>query len=149
MNDASITSVNDMVKANDALKNIPSDVAKRGITLELCAGIVDKEGKSLAEIASEEVEEECGYRLSQPIEYVQTFRASIGTGGAKMALFYAEVSDSDRVSSGGGVASEGEMIEVVELSVAEVKTYLQEPDINSPTFTLYGLQWFLLNKNRQ
>ena len=69
-----------------------------------------------------------------------------GTGGAKMALFYAEVSDSDRVSSGGGVASEGEMIEVVELSVAEVKTYLQEPDINSPTFTLYGLQWFLLNK---
>jgi len=80
---------------------------------------------------------------------VQTFRASIGTGGAKMALFYAEVSDSDRVSSGGGVASEGEMIEVVELSVAEVKTYLQEPDINSPTFTLYGLQWFLLNKNRQ
>jgi hypothetical protein len=72
-----------------------------------------------------------------------------GTGGAKMALFYAEVSDSDRVSSGGGVASEGEMIEVVELSVAEVKTYLQEPDVNSPTFTLYGLQWFLLNKSRQ
>ena len=34
--------------------DIPSDVAKRGITLELCAGIVDKEGKSLAEIASEE-----------------------------------------------------------------------------------------------
>ena len=27
---------------------------KRGITLELCAGIVDKEGKSLAEIATEE-----------------------------------------------------------------------------------------------
>jgi hypothetical protein len=63
-----------------------------------------------------------------------------GTGGAKMALFYAEVSDSDRVSSGGGVASEGEMIEVVELSVAEVKTYLQEPDINSPTFTLFYKQ---------
>ena len=34
--------------------DIPSDVAKRGITLELCAGIVDKEGKSLAEIATEE-----------------------------------------------------------------------------------------------
>ena len=34
--------------------DIPSEVAKRGITLELCAGIVDKEGKSLEEIATEE-----------------------------------------------------------------------------------------------
>ena len=52
-----------------------------GITLELCAGIVDKEGKSLCEIAKEEVEEECGYRVeSNQIEFVQRFRASIGTG---------------------------------------------------------------------
>ena len=63
-----------------------------------------------------------------------------------MALFYAEVSEEDRVSSGGGVAAEGEMIEVVELTLDEVKDYLKTPNINSPTFTLYGLQWFLLNK---
>ena len=63
-----------------------------------------------------------------------------------MALFYAEVSDHDRVSSGGGVASEGEMIDVVELHIDEIKKYLQEPDVNSPSFTIYGLQWFLLNK---
>merc|ERR1739848_152445 len=122
MKDASIDTVDtvDTIdKANEFLKDVSDDVGKRGITLELCAGIVDKQGKSLAEIATEEVEEECGFKLSRPIEYVQTFRGSIGTGGAKMALFYAEVSDSDRVSSGGGVASEGEMIEVVELSVAE------------------------------
>ena len=69
-----------------------------------------------------------------------------GTGGQNMALFYAEVSEEDRVSSGGGVAAEGEMIEVVELTLDEVKDYLKTPNINSPTFTLYGLQWFLLNK---
>ena len=63
-----------------------------------------------------------------------------------MALFYAEVRNEDRVSSGGGVAAEGEMIEVVELKVSEIKEYLRQPDVNSPTFTLYGLQWFLLNK---
>ena len=63
-----------------------------------------------------------------------------------MAMFYAEVSEEDRVSSGGGVAAEGEMIEVVELSLDEVKEYLKRLNINSPTFTLYGLQWFLLNK---
>lgn len=36
--------------------------AKLGFTLELCAGIVDKE-ISLAEIAAEEVFEECGYKV--------------------------------------------------------------------------------------
>lgn len=34
--------------------------AQLGITLEMCAGIVDK-NKSLQEIAKEEVLEECGY----------------------------------------------------------------------------------------
>lgn len=36
--------------------------AKLGFTLELCAGIVDKK-ISLAEIAVEEIFEECGYRV--------------------------------------------------------------------------------------
>ena len=59
-----------------------------GITLELCAGIVDKD-KSIAEIAREEVEEECGYKVKiDEMQFVQNFRASIGTGGAKMAMFY-------------------------------------------------------------
>ncbi len=35
----------------------------KGETLELCAGIVDKTGESLEEIAAEEVFEECGYRV--------------------------------------------------------------------------------------
>lgn len=38
-----------------------------GFTLELCAGIIDKEGLSPAEIAREEVIEEVGY--SPPLEY--------------------------------------------------------------------------------
>ena len=125
--------------------DLPGDIGKRGITTELCAGIVDK-NKSLAEIATEEVFEECGYQLSKPIEFVQTFRASIGTGGSQMSLFYAEVSDQDKVSSGGGLAAEGEMIEVVELGLEEVREWIRSPNLNSPTFTLYGLMWFMANK---
>lgn len=34
-----------------------------GVTYELCAGIVDKPGLSLEEIACGEVLEECGYRV--------------------------------------------------------------------------------------
>ena len=42
---------------------------------------MDKEGKSLAEIAAEEVEEECGYHVDlKQVEFVQTFRGAIGTG---------------------------------------------------------------------
>ena len=37
----------------------------QGVTYELCAGIVDKD-KDLAEIAKEEVLEECGYNV--PLE---------------------------------------------------------------------------------
>lgn len=139
------SAVEDLDKVNAMLKDLPEDIGKKGITLELCAGIVDK-AKSLSQIATEEVEEECGFKLSKPIEFVQKFRASIGTGGAKMSLFYAEVTDQDRVSSGGGVATEGEMIDVVEMTVEEVRDYLAGNDLNSPTFTLYGLMWALSNK---
>lgn len=31
-----------------------------GFTYELCAGLIDKEGKTLEEITSEEIHEECG-----------------------------------------------------------------------------------------
>ncbi len=37
--------------------------ASAGETLELCAGIIDKSGRSLEEIAAEEVYEECGYKV--------------------------------------------------------------------------------------
>lgn len=42
--------------------------AELGITIELCAGIVDKD-KSLIQIAKEEVMEECGYDV--PLEKIQ------------------------------------------------------------------------------
>ena len=77
------------------------------------------------------------------ISDVQTF---LKLDGNKKTLFYAEVSEKDKVSNGGGVAAEGEMIEVVELSLDEVKEYLKMPNVNSPASTLHGLQWFLLNK---
>ncbi|GCB78910.1 hypothetical protein scyTo_0018671, partial [Scyliorhinus torazame] len=40
-----------------------------GVTYELCAGIVDKPGLSLKEIAKEEILEECGYNV--PVESLQ------------------------------------------------------------------------------
>lgn len=49
----------DMSKGEVDLEQFPPEV---GVTLELCGGAVDKD-KSLAEIAKEEVLEECGYEV--------------------------------------------------------------------------------------
>lgn len=45
-----------------------------GVTLELCAGIVDQD-KPLEEIAQQEVLEECGYQVPvESLQKVKTFR---------------------------------------------------------------------------
>ena len=47
----------------------------------------------------------------------------------------------------GGVAEEGELIEVVEMTVDEVKRLLAEPEVNATPVALYGLMWFLAHKS--
>lgn len=64
----------------------------KGFTFELCAGLVDKGGKSLEQIAAEEVEEECGYRVPPAaLRSVASAIASSGTTGAEHFIFYATV----------------------------------------------------------
>ena len=46
------------------------------------------------------------------------------------------MTDEQKVSSGGGLASEGEMIEVVELSIEDVISYINSEDCQSPVFTV-------------
>ncbi|XP_030370311.1 uridine diphosphate glucose pyrophosphatase NUDT14-like [Scaptodrosophila lebanonensis] len=116
-----------------------------GVTLELCAGIVDK-AKSWTEIAREEVLEECGYDVPvSRIEEVMVYRSGVGSSGAKQAMYYCEVTDADKVNSGGGV--DDEIIEVVELSLDEVRAMVRQGAVNnSPPSCLMGLMWFLANK---
>ncbi|BFF92607.1 uridine diphosphate glucose pyrophosphatase NUDT14-like [Drosophila madeirensis] len=124
------------------LQSFPPSI---GVTLELCAGIVDK-SKSWVEIAREEVLEECGYDVPvERIEEVMVYRSGVGSSGAKQAMYYCEVSDADKANSGGGV--DDEIIEVVELSLDEAKRMLQKGAVNnSPPSCLMGLLWFFANK---
>jgi UDP-sugar diphosphatase len=46
------------------------------------------------------------------------------------------------VSAGGGNYDEGELIEVIEMSIEEAKAYMQKDDILSPGGFLYALSWF-------
>ena len=121
--------------------------AEHGITLELCAGMMDKLGKSPKEIAQLEVLEECGYDVAlDKFEHILTFLSGVGIGGENMHLFYVEVTDQMRISKGGGLESEGEMIDVVEMSCQEVELYLNRSKVKSPMFTIFGLTWFLKDR---
>ena len=118
-----------------------------GLTLELCAGIVDKEGLTLEEIASQEVEEECGFRVAPArLTKIVTFPAGVGASVGTQTMFSVEVRDTDRVGEGGGLLEEGEMIRVVEMTVQEVEELLARETVNSPVGLLYGVSWYLQNK---
>jgi len=120
--------------------------ATLGLSLELCAGIVDKD-KSLAEIAREELKEECGYEApTSAFKEIITYLSS-ASASAKQTLFYVEVTDDMQIHPGGGDESEGELIEVVELSIPELKDYVRSKKVQSPSSFLYGVSWFLLNKS--
>ncbi|XP_023015224.1 uridine diphosphate glucose pyrophosphatase NUDT14 [Leptinotarsa decemlineata] len=115
-----------------------------GITLELCAGIVDK-NKSVAEIAKEEILEECGYDVPlASLEKVGSFRSGVGTSASLQTVFYCEVTDDMKVSEGGGIGDE--IIDVVEMNVDEVKKYVSQANVKSPPSFMFALYWFLYNK---
>jgi UDP-sugar diphosphatase len=41
---------------------------------------------------------------------------------------------------------QGELIEVVEMTVAEVKEYMSSPRVDSPSTFLFAVTWFLANR---
>ena len=111
-----------------------------GLTLELCAGIVDKT-IPLLEIAREEIEEECGFTVaSEDIERVTSFHTSVGFAGAKQTLYYAEVDESMKTSEGGGI--DDEQIEVVYLPVSDVQTFIYDEKIAKTPGLMFAFMWY-------
>lgn len=111
-----------------------------GISIELCAGIVDK-NLSLEKIVQEEIIEECGYDVEiSKITKITSFYTSVGFAGSKQILYYAEIDDSMKVSSGGGV--DNEMIEVVYLDTNEAKKLMFDDDTIKTPGLLFALAWW-------
>ena len=84
--------------------------------LEACAGLLD--GDDPEACALREGEEELGCRLSAPRHICDCF-ASPGSLSERVSLFLAEYAPEDRLHDGGGLAHEGEDIEVVEMPLDE------------------------------
>lgn len=117
--------------------------ASAGITYELCAGLVDKPELSLEEIARQEVLEECGYDVpASKLKRITSYRSGVGVTGAKQTMFYAEVSEDNRVSEGGGEPREGELIEVVKVPLHEAMTFAYDEKIPKTMGVIFSFIWF-------
>lgn len=111
-----------------------------GMTIELCAGLIDKE-KSLEQIAKEEIEEECGFDFPlENIERITKVLSAVGTSGSEQVIYYAEVNESMRVSEGGGI--DDEQIEVIEVPIKEAKAFMYDESIGKTVGLMFAFMWW-------
>ena len=111
---------------------------KDGMTVELCAGIVDK-NLSLENIAIEEIDEECGYKVKN-LEKITSFYTAVGFAGSLQTLFYAEVDNSMKIHNGGGI--DAEEIEVIYLKISDAKEFILDESKAKTPGIMYAMMWW-------
>lgn len=92
--------------------------------VETCAGLRE-DGEDPAACTLREAEEELGYRVHD-LDLVSEPYMSPGSVTERLCLYLARYSQSDRVTGGGGLMAEGEHIEVLEWSCAELAAAVRE-----------------------
>src|SRR6202789_2438795 len=111
------------------------------LLIEAAAGLLDNETPEIRIRA--EVEEETGYRLGAVRKIFEAFM-SPGAVTEKLHFFVAEYESKMRVGSGGGLASEGEDIEVLELPFDQALAMIGDGRI-ADAKTIMLLQYASLN----
>lgn len=86
------------------------------LLIEVPAGLLD--AQSPEDCIRAEAEQEVGFRVRQPQRVFDAFM-SPGSLTERVHCFVAEYDAQDRIGDGGGLAHEGEDIEVLELPLAE------------------------------
>jgi len=114
-----------------------------GMSIEACAGAIDNNDKPLETIIRE-TEEEVGYKIDNA-KQVLTAYTSPGALTEKMYLFVAEYNEIMKVSKGGGLESEDEDIEILELSFSKAIAMVNNEEIIDAK-TIMLLQYAQINK---
>ena len=77
---------------------------------------------------SPEVREEIGYTIDR-LHPIASFFLSPGASSERIMLYCAEVTDAGKIAAGGGLVEEGEDIQIVELSLSELRQQLDQARI--------------------
>jgi nudix-type nucleoside diphosphatase (YffH/AdpP family) len=111
------------------------------LMIEAAAGMLDDE--TTEKRIRAEAEEEIGYRLHDVRKVFEAFM-SPGAITEKLHFFVAEYESSMRVGNGGGIAEEGEDIEVLELPIDSALAMISDGRI-ADAKTIMLLQYAALN----
>jgi ADP-ribose pyrophosphatase len=113
-----------------------------GWMVEVPAGLLD--GDHPEEAILREAMEETGYRV-RGVRFLFKTMTSPGAITETVHFFAATVDTSDRVALGGGLASEHEDIEVLEVPLADAMAMVETGEIFDAK-TIILLQWAMLNR---
>jgi len=113
-----------------------------GVSIEVCAGLIDA-GETPLDCVLRETEEELGYRLPMAKKIMEIYM-SPGAITEKTHLFIAEYTPEMKINAGGGLDSENEEIEVLEIAVSKAFKLLEENAIRDAK-TVILLQYLQLN----
>jgi len=100
--------------------------ATREHLIEVCAGTLD--GMSPEECIKKEITEETGFSLHQ-VQPVMVIYMSPGAVTEKNHLFIADYTEAELISAGGGLACEGEHIEVLEMPFEHAYSMIETGEI--------------------
>jgi len=112
-----------------------------GMMIEVCAGLLDKNDPLTCII--NEAEEETGYKINSAKKLFQLY-SSPGAVTEQIHYFIAEVNETMKISEGGGLESETEEIEVLELNFEEAYNMISTGEIQDAK-TVILLQYAKLN----
>ena len=113
-----------------------------GYLIEACAGLLD--GDDPETCIRKEAQEETGYRIRAPRKVFEAYM-SPGSVTEKLHFFVAEYQAEDRSETGGGLANEGEDIEVIEMPLADALSAIHSGKIQDGK-TIMLLQYVALSR---
>jgi ADP-ribose pyrophosphatase len=119
----------------------PTCKESEGWMLEIPAGSIEKDEEPI-DCLKREIMEELGYKIKSP-EHLQTFYASPGASTERIFLFYATVSEKDKIGKGGGNQNEMEDIQIIKIPIEKIS---EEIGKIKDAKTILALQWFLLKR---
>jgi nudix-type nucleoside diphosphatase (YffH/AdpP family) len=97
-----------------------------GVLIEACAGLLDKRDPTTA--IQHEAEEETGYQVGSPQKVFEAFM-SPGSVTEKLYFFIAEYQPKDKIADGGGLETDGEDIEVLEIPFTDALAMIRTGEI--------------------
>ena len=113
-----------------------------GMSIEVCAGALDKDEAPEVCIIRE-VEEEVGYKIEKATKVLEAY-TSPGAVTEKMFMFIAEYDETMKVNDGGGVDSENEEIDVLEVPFSKAIKMMHDFEIKDAK-TIMLLQYAVNN----